>query len=176
MRTLKELDYKILSELMKNSKISDRRLAKKLGVSQPTVTRRRAKMEKMNLFDYTAIPNLKELGYGIISFTFVHFKPEARFTQKLAQKDMEKRISETLLLAPNIIFVSTGKGLGFELVSVSVHKRYSEFITLQREMSSQWGDYIENIDSFVISMTGDNMIRFLTLKFLADYINVQRTE
>ncbi|UCD96405.1 MAG: AsnC family transcriptional regulator [Candidatus Bathyarchaeota archaeon] len=176
MKTLKELDYRILTELMKNAKISDRQLAKKLSVSQPTITRRRARMERMNLFEYTIIPDLKELGYGIISFTFVHFKPSARFTQLLVRKDMEKQIKETLLQAPNLIFISTGTGLGFELVSVAVHKRYSEFIILRNEIANRWGDYLENIDSFVISMTGDNMIRFLTLKFLADYIHQQRTD
>jgi DNA-binding Lrp family transcriptional regulator len=176
MKPLKELDYKILTELMKNSKISDRQLAKKLNVSQPTITRRRARMERMNLFEYTIIPDLKELGYGIISFTFVHFKPSARFTQLLKQKDMEPQIKETLLKAPNLIFISTGTGLGFELVSVAVHKKYSEFVILRNEIANRWGDYIENIDSFVISMTGDNMLRFLTLKFLADYINRQRTD
>ena len=62
MATLKDMDFKILAELMKNSKASDRNLAKKLGVSQPTVTRRRAALERRRLLDYTAIPNLKELG------------------------------------------------------------------------------------------------------------------
>jgi DNA-binding Lrp family transcriptional regulator len=46
MSTLKDVDLKILSELMKNSKASDRQLAKKIGVSQPTVTRRRARLER----------------------------------------------------------------------------------------------------------------------------------
>jgi len=45
MTKLKVIDYKILFELTKNSKISDRKLAKKVGVSQPTITRRRAKLE-----------------------------------------------------------------------------------------------------------------------------------
>ena len=40
MQNLKSIDYKILFALMKNSKISDRQLAKEIGVSQPTVTRR----------------------------------------------------------------------------------------------------------------------------------------
>ncbi len=41
MKELKPIDYKILFELMKDSHRSDRQLAKALGVSQPTVTRRR---------------------------------------------------------------------------------------------------------------------------------------
>ncbi|UCE96610.1 MAG: AsnC family protein [Candidatus Bathyarchaeota archaeon] len=43
---LKKIDYMILFKLTKNSKFSDRKLARKFGVSQPTVTRRRAALEK----------------------------------------------------------------------------------------------------------------------------------
>lgn len=46
MKELKPIDYKLLFELMKDSHRSDRQLAKALGVSQPTVTRRRAMLEK----------------------------------------------------------------------------------------------------------------------------------
>jgi len=43
----KELPQKLLRELLKNSKRSDRDLAKILKVSQPTITRTRHKLEKM---------------------------------------------------------------------------------------------------------------------------------
>ena len=41
-----------------------------MGVSQPTVTRRRAELEKEKLLDYTAIPDLKKLGFEILAITF----------------------------------------------------------------------------------------------------------
>ena len=56
MKELKQIDYKLLFELMKNSHRSDRQLAKALGVSQPTVTRRRAILEKDYIEGYTVIP------------------------------------------------------------------------------------------------------------------------
>ena len=62
MTDLKGIDFKILSELLKNSKMSDRKLAKKIGVSQPTVTRRRAKLEKDVIDCYTLIPEWEKLG------------------------------------------------------------------------------------------------------------------
>jgi hypothetical protein len=33
-----------------------------------------------------------------------------------------------------------------------------------------WSDYINNVESFVISVMGDNVIRFPTFKYLADYL------
>lgn len=53
MKKLKDVDYKIISELMKDSRISDRKLAKAVGVSQPTVSRKRALLQKEELLDFT---------------------------------------------------------------------------------------------------------------------------
>jgi DNA-binding Lrp family transcriptional regulator len=61
MTKLKDIDFKILFGLMKNSKTSDRQLAKKIGVSQPTVTRRRARLEKELINGYTAVPKWEKL-------------------------------------------------------------------------------------------------------------------
>ena len=74
MTKIKDIDLKILSGLMKNSKISDRKLADSIGVSQPTVTRRRARLEKEAFDGYTVIPKWGKLGYEILALTFVKTK------------------------------------------------------------------------------------------------------
>lgn len=45
-RGMKETELKLVSELMKNSRRSDRELARAMGVSQPTVSRMIRKLEK----------------------------------------------------------------------------------------------------------------------------------
>ena len=55
MKKLKLLDYRLLFELMKDAKRSDRQLANILGISQPTVSRKRAFLEKELIDGYTAI-------------------------------------------------------------------------------------------------------------------------
>ena len=63
---------KLLYEMMKNAKRSDRKIAKIIGVSQPTITRMRQRLEKAGYIrDYTVIPNLEKLGYEIAAFTFM---------------------------------------------------------------------------------------------------------
>ena len=63
---------KLLYEMMRNSKRSDRGIAKIIGVSQPTITRMRQRLEKTGYIrDYTVIPNLEKLGYEIAAFTFI---------------------------------------------------------------------------------------------------------
>lgn len=43
---MKDVELKLISELLKNSRRSDRELAKTLGVSQPTVSRTLKRLEK----------------------------------------------------------------------------------------------------------------------------------
>jgi DNA-binding Lrp family transcriptional regulator len=43
---MKDIERRLISELMKNSRRSDRELAKALGTSQPTITRTRGKLER----------------------------------------------------------------------------------------------------------------------------------
>ncbi len=74
MKKLKPLDHRLLFELMRNAKRSDRQLAKLLGVSQPTVSRRRAFVKKELIDGYTAVPKWKKLGYEILAITLVKTK------------------------------------------------------------------------------------------------------
>jgi len=71
MMKLKPSDKKILFELMKNARRSDRKLAKILGVSQPTVSRRRVFLERELIDGYTAIPKWKKIGYEILAITLI---------------------------------------------------------------------------------------------------------
>jgi Lrp/AsnC family transcriptional regulator for asnA, asnC and gidA len=60
---VKDIELKLISELMKNSRRSDRALAKVLKTSQPMVTRTRARLEREGyLREYTVIPDFHKLG------------------------------------------------------------------------------------------------------------------
>ncbi len=43
---MKDVEFRLVSELMKNSRRSDRELARVLGISQPTVSRMLRKLKK----------------------------------------------------------------------------------------------------------------------------------
>jgi len=75
-RKLKGKMLKLISELIKNSRRSDREIAKTIGVSQPTVSRLIKKLEKERLLDYTSTPDLRKLGFEILAFTFGNWNRE----------------------------------------------------------------------------------------------------
>lgn len=67
---MKQTILKILTALMNNSKTSDREIANKVGVSQPTVTRCRARLVDTGIIKhYAVIPDLKKLGYTMITIS-----------------------------------------------------------------------------------------------------------
>lgn len=162
MTKLKSLDYGILSGLIKNSRLSDRQLAKILGVSQPTVTRRRTQLEKEGLLEYTAIPDLGKLDFEIVVFTFGKWNFNAYpDTRVQAAKDFINR-------HPNIIFVSTGRGDFGDRVAISVHKDYAEYSRFMSEVRQEWAELMGDPKTFIISLKADNIVRRLTFKYLMD--------
>ena len=169
MMKLKDIDFKIASWLMKNSKMSDRKLAEIIGVSQPTVTRRRAKIEKELSIDYTAIPNFKKLGMEIMAFHAVQWNPEGYETLS-KMEDFTKKVKDFFSKHPNIIFASSGQGCGFSRIAITIHRDYSDFVKFRTEIQKEWGQYAAKHDSFIISLKSDKVMRHLTLKYLADYI------
>jgi DNA-binding Lrp family transcriptional regulator len=165
MRVLKKVDYRILAELIKNSRLSDRQLAKNLGISQPTVTRRRTMLQKERLVEYTAIPDLRKLGFEILAFNFANWKQEASSEENI--REAKAFISKH----PSVMFVSTGRGLGADRVSVSAHRNYADYHRYIQELKEHWGANIERVDSFIVSLQNDNLLRNLTFKYLAEILN-----
>jgi len=67
----------MLSELMKNSRRSDRKIAKAIGSSQLTTTRFRTKLEKEGCIrEYMMIPNFSKIGYDIMALSYYENGPE----------------------------------------------------------------------------------------------------
>ncbi|MDH5664027.1 MAG: winged helix-turn-helix transcriptional regulator, partial [Candidatus Bathyarchaeota archaeon] len=63
---MKKRMMNLLLELLKNSKRSDREIAKVVGVSQPTITRMRQRLVREGAIKhFTVIPDLVKMGYEI---------------------------------------------------------------------------------------------------------------
>ena len=146
---IKKTDLKLLFEFVKNCKRSDREIAKIVGVSQPTITRKRAKLVETGLIKkVTAIPSLDKIGYEIAALTFTNIKASATESQE-SLRDKERDWAEK---HDEIVFAGAGLGMGMDKMIVSVHKNYTDYQKFLTELRTYWTENVVNIQSFILSL------------------------
>jgi len=166
MRKQKPIDQMILFELIKNSRISDRQLAKKLGVSQPTVSRRRASLEKEMFDGYTVVPKWDKLGYELLAITLVKAKPI--FSSQEKYKAVSKRGFEWLSNQHNVLMGGAIEGMGFNSHMISVHKSYSDYNEFLHTLRLEMGDLIDDVQTLLVDLVAKDRLKPLHLKYLAE--------
>ena len=172
---MKEVELKLVCELMKNSRRSDRELAKVLGVSQPTVSRTMKKLEKEGVIkEYTMIPDFAKLGFGIASIVFAKLKdpiPEEKL------KEIRKQVHQTLWKDPmsNIVAMS-GIGCNADRVVVAFHEDYSTYIEHLNKIKQHPSALADQTGSFLIDLNDKSQYLPLTLSGLADYITHKKCQ
>ena len=154
---------------MKNSRRSDRDLAKAIGTSQPTVTRLKNKLEKEGIIrEYTMIPDFRKLGFEIMAVTFVKFSqplsPEIIDKVTRAGLELEKKFP-----TPTIIILR-GLGLGYDGIVISFHENYASFLKLLDLTKQLPLVDIDHLDSFLVSLPEEYQYRHLTLSNMANYL------
>lgn len=167
---LKDIALRLVSELMKNSRRSDRELAKALGVSQPTVSRMLAKLEKEGVIkEYTVIPDFQKLGYAIVAITFGRLKEQFRKPEMLdeARRKFVESFNDE---AFEVILDERGIGLGYDGVIVSLHRNYSEYLTFKNWVAQMPFLDMQKLNSFLIDLNDEVHHRYLTFSFLAKHL------
>ncbi len=165
MKELKPIDYKLLFELMKDSHRSDRQLAKALGVSQPTVTRRRAILEENYIEGYTIIPKFGKIGFEIAAFTFLKSKLKQQTGQE--KEKAWKKLNAWYMNQPNVLVVQEGRGMGWDAVCISLHKDFAEFSEFIKAQDAELAEWIIENQTFNSDLKNGNAIKSFHLKYLA---------
>jgi DNA-binding Lrp family transcriptional regulator len=166
---MKDIELRLISELMKNSFRSDRELAQALKVSQPTVSRIRARLEKEGyISEYTAVPNFNKIGYHLFALTFFSWK------QGLNSNGMEEARKWALEKAPlvshNVVLIERGIGLGYDSFMASFHKDYSSYAKLVEEVKKCPYMNTSKLDSFLVDLDDKVHYRPLTFSTLAKHL------
>jgi DNA-binding Lrp family transcriptional regulator len=156
----------LLHELLKNSKRSDRDLAKILGVSQPTVTRMRRKLEQTGYVqEYTIIPDFTKLGYELMSFTFMNI---IRYDEKTSEplKELSEKAHKWAMENPKIILGAAGDGMdGKNCMMISLHRDFTDYSRFISQFRDKWSSYLRDIGSFLVSFKA-TMVKPLSFKYL----------
>ncbi|UCC27409.1 MAG: Lrp/AsnC family transcriptional regulator [Candidatus Bathyarchaeota archaeon] len=158
---MKDVMRQLLFELLKDSKKSDRQLAKVLGVSQATVSRMRTRLVmEGTIKEFTIIPDFEKLGYELMAITAGRFKTPSSPEQIARGKKWAARF-------PNVIFVSRTQGMGKNALTISLHKDYTDYNEFFQNMMSEWADAIENSESMLVSLKGV-IVKPLSFRYLAE--------
>jgi DNA-binding Lrp family transcriptional regulator len=163
---LKELERKLLSELMKNSRRSDRELAKAIGVSQPTTTRLRTKLEKEGYIkEYTIIPNFSKIGYNIMALNFAKLDPKITNKEIEGFRDVHP---ETIGRDPfGVVLIHRGMGLGYDAVIASFHQDYASYDAFRSFVKRFMGASITEMNVFLINLDEEKNTLPPTFMFLS---------
>jgi DNA-binding Lrp family transcriptional regulator len=164
---MKDVELKLVYELMKNSRRSDRELVQAVGVSQPTVGRIVKKLRKEGIIqEYTIIPNFNKLGYHLCALTFANFAtPQDLSAMRKLIEEYGKRLSEI----PEAVLIEKGIGEDANGVVISFHETYTEyqkFLDWMRQFSSS-SSY--TLHHFIIDLDDKIHYRYLTFSTLAEH-------
>ena len=161
---MKNTEIKLLAELLKNSKKSDRELGKILGVSQPTVSRTRTKLEKTGVIqEYTVVPDITKLGFELMAIT------TGRYTVPRT-KEIKEKATTYMKKLPNILFSSRCQGMGKDAVIISLHENFTDYEDFMANLKTDWATTVGEQESMLISLKGFAAKPF-SLKYLAEVIN-----
>jgi len=161
---MKKTEIRLLAELLKNSKKSDREIAKTLGVSQPTVTRTRAKLQREKVIqEYSILPDLSKLGFELMAFT------TASFTVQRTEKFQERAVA-WMKKHPNILLASRAQGMGKDSIMISLHKDFTDYENFMVTLKSDWADAVKDEESIIVSIKGFTAKPF-SFRYLAEMLN-----
>ncbi len=167
---MKDLERKMLSELVKNARRSDRELAKAVGTSQPTATRVRTKLEKEGYIkEYCAIPDVVKIGYSILALTFLKLDLKLRSAEI---QEFKKTHFEALAKNPFAVYlVKTGMGMGYDAVILSTHQNYHSCDQFRCSLRDSMSANINGMDTFLINLEEERTSLPFTFSLLANQIS-----
>jgi DNA-binding Lrp family transcriptional regulator len=167
---LNDVELRLIGELMKNSRRTDRDLAKALDVSKPTVSRAIKRLEREGVIrEYAMIPDFSKLGYELMSISFVKMKEQ--IDDKQAEEIRQRMRKELANSAYVDLTVERGFGLGYDAVFVSLHRNYSEYSQRLNHVKEMGFMNMGSIETFMINLKDEVNYRPLTLKALANKIS-----
>lgn len=163
---LKDIEIRLIAELIKNSRRSDRQLANALGVSQPTVSRIIKRLEKEGIIrEYTMIPDFERLGYQIMALQFLG-KQETQ--NKKDSEELRKAAIELEKKTPYAnLMVVDGMGIGKGRVLINLYRDYGSYTEGMDTIRSLPHVEAEEAESFLVDLCDERNFRILSMQQVA---------
>ncbi len=145
--TLRE--KQVLTELLKNCKVSDQEIARRLKTSRPTVFKIRERLEKERIIKaYVPIVDFEMLNLNLQSVILYRWRDYSR------TEELEKTIKFINSLPEVVLFIK-GEGMGSKTdLIISIHEDIRDYERFIRKLKYEWKDNVENAEVFLSSIEG----------------------
>ena len=166
---MKDTEIRIIIELLKNSRRSDRELSKVIGISQPTVSRTIAKLMKQGYIkEFTIIPDFKKIGFEVMGILLSNVKEKV--TPELIEESRSKIRREEKENPNALLFGYSGMGLSSDRASIVLSKDYSEYAAFIRRAKNHPLVDVERMQGFIVDLSDESHYLPLTLSHVAKYL------
>jgi DNA-binding Lrp family transcriptional regulator len=171
-KRLKDVEIKVIAELMKDSRRSDREIAKAVGSSQPTISRTIKKLEKEGYIkEYTMIPDFGRLGYQIMAFNFIGkqetIKEDERSALRKAALETEKKDPIACMTVADGTGLKKGRILTFLYEDYSSYRKGVERIRRLPHVEA------DDVESFIVDLSDEDNFRVLSLREVARHFEAR---
>lgn len=165
---MKEVELRLVAELVKNSRRSDRELAKALGISQPTVSRMIKKLEREGVIrEYTMIPDFSKLGYEIMGASFIKLSDaQVGVSDELRRSTAELERKSPY---PNLMAVN-GMGSGKDRMFITFYEDYSAYSKAMQVTRQLPNVNVDTLDSFLVDLKDRSNYRILSMSEISNHI------
>ncbi len=175
IRRFKDVEIRILVELMRNSRRSDREIARSVGVSQPTVSRIIGKLERIGAIrEFTVIPDFRMLGYNIMAGTRlgiaanpgIHDPYTKEGLMKIREDalEMERKNPNAFLMAVN------GLSRDKNRLFIVFYESYSDYVNAMKTVRQLPFVNVDTVDSFLADLNDETNYRVLSMSAVANHL------
>jgi DNA-binding Lrp family transcriptional regulator len=142
-------EKQVLTELLKDCKVSDQEIARRLKTSRPTVFKIRERLEKEGIIkSYVPLVNFEKLNLNLQAVILYRWRDYSKTSE------LEK-IVKLIKSMPEVILFIKGEGMGSKTdLIISIHEDIKDYERFIRKLKYEWKDHAESIEVFLSSIDG----------------------
>lgn len=149
MEKLTKREKQVIIELLKNGRVSDQEIARRIKTSRPTIVNIRHRLERKGIIKgYDLSLNFEKIGLRVHAITLLTWNDYSR------KKDLEK-INKYIISLPCVVTYIRGQGIGsMTKAIISIHRDLQEYEIFMGKLQEKWAKNVNSVEVFLSSIEG----------------------